>query len=75
MSTQLTTIKSNIDKPKNASSLEDTLSQASFTGYADNETDNDDDEPHTKLLDANETNTPDFEEKVNEPIRPGNVTK
>ena len=61
-STQVTTTNRNKDEPKNASSLEDTLSQASSTGDDNNETDDDNDEPHTKLLDSNETSTPDFGE-------------
>ena len=62
-SIQLTARKSNNDEPQNASSLEETLSQTSSAGDDKDEIDDDNDETHTTLLDANETGTPNFEEK------------
>ena len=54
---------------------QDTLSQVSSTGDDNDELCDDDDEPYTATLDADETDMPDFEEKINEPMRVGDVTQ
>ena len=41
--------------------------------HDNDETDDENDEPHATSLDEDETGMPDFEEKSNEPIRPGDA--
>ena len=65
---QLTTTKRNNDKPKNDSNFEVNVSKTSSGGDDNDEMDDYNYEPHTKLLDVDGTGMPDFQEKINEPM-------